>query len=253
MDEMFPMMLDEPEPQAIGTGIAYWLFAFLLLPALFSLPMVSGLGLTDDGNEIWFELGYHACNFLVILLTFFKYLKNAFFAVWLHFKKIFGTAAICAAIIVVLKVATVVLSVVCGNALFAEVSFGSLLTTEADLLFFSTALIPQEPLWSTVFVILLAPITVSCLYYGSIFAPVCTSRPWLAYLLAGLTPALAHLSLVFCLWSMPQQMAIYLVQVPVHLIACWSYQKTDTIWTPIFTHMLSNLVLVLLLWVIGVV
>ena len=29
MHEWFPMMLDEPQPHAVGTGLAYWLFAFL--------------------------------------------------------------------------------------------------------------------------------------------------------------------------------------------------------------------------------
>lgn len=247
MHEWFPMMLDEPQPHAVGTGLAYWLFAFLLLPALVSLPLVSGLGLTDDGNEIWFEMGYHGINFVVMLLTFFTYLKDSLFTAWLNFKKVFATAAICAAVIIVLKLVILVLSVLTGNTLFADASFGSLLTSEADLMFFSTALIPQQPLWGTLFVVLMAPVTVSCIYYGSIFAPVCTSRPKLAYVLVALVPVLARLAMVFALWSLPQQLAIFLVQIPVHLVACWSYQKTDTIWTPILTHMLSNLVLALLL------
>ena len=209
MDELFPTMLDEPDPHTVGTGVAYWMFAFFLFPALIALPLLSGLGLSDDGGEIWFELGYHVCNFLAVFLIFFKYLKDAFFAVWLQFKKILGIAAICAAMIAALKLAILVLSLVSGNALFTQVSFGSLLTTEADLMFFSTALVEGQPLWGTLCVLLLTPITTSCLYYGSIFAPVCTSRPWLAYLLVALTPVLIHLSLVFCMWSMPQQIAIY--------------------------------------------
>lgn len=70
MNDLFPVMLEEPEPHTAGTGLAYWLFAFLLFPALLSLPLASGLGLTDDGNEYWFEIGYHVCNFIVLFLTF---------------------------------------------------------------------------------------------------------------------------------------------------------------------------------------
>lgn len=253
MEKMFPMMLDEPDPHTVGTGLAYWLFAFLLLPAIVTLPLVSGLGLTEAGNEVWFELGYHGINFAVIFLTFFSYLKSAVFNAWLRPKKILGTAAVCAAIIVALKLTIVVLSAFSGNQQFAQASYGSLLTTEMDLMFFSTALIAEQPLYGTLCVVLLAPVTVSCLYYGSVFAPVCTSRPWLAYLLAAVTPVLAQLLMVFCLWPMEQQMAIYLINIPVHLIACWSYQKTDTIWTPILTHTFSNLALApLLLWMMGI-
>lgn len=253
-NKMFPIMLEEPDPHTVGTGLAYWLFAFLLMPALISLPLISGLGLTDDGNEVWFEMGYHGINFVVVFLIFFGYLRDALFTAWLNFKKIFGTAALCAAAIVVLKLVVMVLAVFTGNALFAEVSFGTLLTTEADLMFYSTALMAEQPLWGTLFAVLLAPMTVSCLYYGSVFAPVCTSRPKLAYLLAALTPVLARLLQVFALWSMQQQMAIYIIQIPIHLIACWSYQKTDTIWTPILTHLLSNLALaLLLLWFMSVI
>lgn len=254
MDELFPMMLDEPEAQSCGVGVAYGLFAFFLMPALLSLTVTSALGLGDDGSEIWYEIGYHVINFVVMFLTFFTYLKSSFFNVTLHGKKVFGTAAVCAAVVVVYRLALVVLSVFSGSMLFSEVAFGTLLTTEADLLYYSTAMLSVEPLWGALCVILLTPITTSCLFYASVFAPACTSRPWLGYLLAALVPGVAHLTLVFCLWPFEQQMAVYLVQLPVHLIACWSYQKTDTIWTPIFIHLFANLSLMpLLLWFMRVI
>ena len=34
---------------------------------------------------------------------------------------------------------------------------------------------------------------------------------------------------------------IYLMQLPIHLLACWSYHKADTIWAPIATHAIVNL------------
>ena len=33
----------------------------------------------------------------------------------------------------------------------------------------------------------------------------------------------------------------YLVQLPIHLLACWSYQKTDNPWTPLITLVIINL------------
>lgn len=246
MDEMFPIMLDEPEAHACGTGLAYWLFAFFLIPAILSLSIINPLGLTQEENMIWLEVGYHILNFAVVILTFFGYLKNSFSMAWLQAKKNLGIAAACAAVIVLLKVVIFALSLIGPNVLFAEMAFGTLLTTETDLLYFSTALLAIEPLWGLLCLLVLAPVTVSCLFYASLFAPVCTSRPWLAYVLMVVASGLLHLSLVFCLWPLEQQLAIWLIQIPVHLIACWSFQKTDTIWTPITVHMLSNLAMALL-------
>jgi membrane protease YdiL (CAAX protease family) len=33
----------------------------------------------------------------------------------------------------------------------------------------------------------------------------------------------------------------YLVHLPIHLLACWSYQKTDNVWTPLITLAVTNL------------
>ena len=99
MEKLFPMMLEEPEAESCGVGIAYGLFAFLLMPALLSLSVTSALGMGDDASLIWYELAYHGINFGVMLLTFFGYLREAFFNVVHQPKKIFGTAGICAAVI----------------------------------------------------------------------------------------------------------------------------------------------------------
>ena len=39
----------------------------------------------------------------------------------------------------------------------------------------------------------------------------------------------------------------YLVNLPIHLLACWSYQKTDNVWTPIFSLAATNLLLSIVL------
>lgn len=121
------------------------------------------------------------------LITFIRYLKDAFLLVQIHTKAVFGTAAICAVMIVVLKLGIWILSVFCQNMLFAEAAFGTLLTTGADLLYFPTALIGEEPLWGTLCMVMLAPITTSCTPYAPVFAPICIRRPWLAYLVMAST------------------------------------------------------------------
>lgn len=250
MKKMFPMMIEKPDAHIAGSGVAYWFFAYFFWPSLISLSVVSPVGLS---HEAWVEIGYHLLNFLIVLFFFHTYLKEAFLTVQISTKQVLGTAAVCAAAIVVLKVAMWILFAAGRNELFAQMALDSLLTTEADLLYFSTALIGDQPLWGTLCLVILTPVTISCLYYASVFAPICTKRPWLAYLLMAVLPVLPRLSLAFCLWPIEQEMAIYLVQLPVHMIACWSYQKTDTVWTPILVHFMSNLVLaMLMLWVFGI-
>ena len=39
---------------------------------------------------------------------------------------------------------------------------------------------------------------------------------------------------------------VYFLQLPIHLIACWSYHKADTIWAPITCLAIFNLVTSLL-------
>ena len=232
-------MLDAPEGREIASGVAYWLFAFFFFPALLSLSTITS---PYQPYEAWMEIGYHVLNFVLAIIFFFRYLKDSFLLVQVNPKGVFGTAAICAAIIIVLKLAAWFASLFFGNALFYNVTSGSLLTTEADLLFYSSGLLGAQPIWGTLCLVFLSPIATSCLLYAPIFAPLCSSRPWLAYLVMTLLLLLLNLSLAFCLWPLGEQMAIFLVHLPVHLIACWSYQKTDTIWTPIAVHTLSNLV-----------
>ena len=240
MKEMFPVMLDQPRDQHCIAGAAYWFFAFFLWPALLALSTIGEYYLP---YAPWLETGYHGLNFLIALIIFFPYLKENFLLLQIHTKKILGTAAICAVIIVILKIAFLLISYKAENKLFAQISLGTLLSTEADLLFFPTILLYNNAIAGTISTVLFAPFTISCLLYATIFAPLCGKRPWLAYLVTSFLYLVIHLLLAFCLFPFQQEMVSFLIQLPIHLIACWSYQKTESIWTPILTHILVNLLI----------
>ena len=241
MKKLFPMMLEAPDARATTFGTPYWLFAFFIFPYILTLSTITSRG---QPYEIWLDIGYHIINFILIIIFFLPTLKEAFFMVRIHTKAILKTAGTCAAIIVILRHSSLSLFSAIGNYALADAAFGSLLTTETDLLFFSTALLGTQPLWGALCFIFLTPITTACLLYGCAFAPICTSsRPWLAYPVMAFTLLLIRLSMAFCLWPLEQELYIYAVTLPVHLLACWSYQKTDNIWTPIFVHSFANLML----------
>lgn len=243
MKNLFPQMMEVPDARTLAGGIPYWVFAFFFFPAILTLATGSAQG---EEYIVWIEIGYHIINFVVIILFFFPYLKDSFLILQINTKEVLCTAGLCAVIIVVLKVMILFLSLYCGNGLYSDAAFGSFHTSETDLLLFSTVVVGSQPLWGTLCFVLLAPITTSCLLYASIFAPMCERKPWLAYLLMAFMCLIKHLLMSFCLWPIEQEMAIFLVTLPVHLIACWSYQKTDTVWTPIVVHTLSNLTMSLL-------
>ena len=240
MKKMFPTMLDAPGTRTFGIGIPYLLFAFLFLPWFLSMSTIDTRG---QSFEIWLEIGSHICNFVFIAIVFLAYLKESFFLVQIHTKSVFAISGICAGLIVLIKIATYILSILGQKEGFIISSFGLFVTTESDLMFYPTAILELQPLWGTLVLVFLSPFTISCLLYGCVFAQIATRRPWLAYLVMALALLLIRLVAVFCFWSMEEEIRIYLLQLPIHLICCWTYQKTDTIWTPILTLTLSNVVM----------
>ncbi len=238
MKKLFVPMLDRPESRIIGSAIGYWFFAFLTFPfviALFSL---------DEGQLLygdWIDLIYHLLNFLVVIAIFAPYLRESFLGVQLNTDKFLTTMVICTAAIILLKLSICTLTFFIPNPLWMNAAFGCLMTTESDVAFYSDALLATQPLLGTLCVILLTPFTTSCLIYACVFAPVCNRRPWLAYLLVAVALLAIQVLKVLGLWSWEQQLVNFAVQLAVHLIACLSYQITDTVWTPIAVHSLSNL------------
>ena len=239
MKKLFPPMTETPDISALGT-LPYWLFCFFLLPALMQLSTMATRG---SDYEIWLEIGYHILNFVIVIICYFRHLKETFLMVQVRTKMILKTAFFCALIVALYKILITYIFAARGNIIWANAAFGSLISTESDLLFYSTAVLEYQPIGGTLCLSLLSPITVSCLLYGSVFGATCPSRPWLAYPLMAGTILLIRLSMAFCLWPLEEELAIYIVQLPVHMLACWAYQKTDTIWTPIFLHFFCNLVL----------
>lgn len=241
--KLFPKMLEKPEARTIAPGLACWFFAF------FALPFIIALFSMDAGQElygVWMDIGYHLINFVLVVACFFPYLRDNFLTVQLNTKKFFKTVALGVVAVVAIKVLMFGFSQRSFSELFFDSAFGGLLTTEADLAYYSTALIGEQPIWGTLCMVILTPVVTPCLLYACTFAPICSRRPWLAYVVMIAGFLLTRLMLIFCLWSKDQQIADFWVGLPIHLVACWTYQYTDAIWTPIVVHSISNLLLTLL-------
>ena len=240
MDDFFPVMLDRPSNGQIACSTSYGIFAFSVFPFMLVL-------LTADPNgirslAIWYDFGYHIANFLVMLLVFCTYLKEAFWNLKLYFKNVALTVAICVVLILGYTFVMQKLSYYFRSNELLFATYGILPLSEMELVNLSSNLVYVKPLWGSLCLVLLAPLTVSCIYYASIFAPICCEKPVLAYIVTAFIIALPRVVAAFTLFDPAEELFLYLAQLPVHLLCCWSYQKTDTVWTPMAILFLTNLI-----------
>jgi hypothetical protein len=109
------------------------------------------------------------------------------------------------------------------------------------------AAIEFAPIFGAIALSVFAPISICALFYCLGFAPICNKKPWLAYLCIGIITLIPPI--IDILWRGDAALVLsgYLVQLPIHLLACWSYQKTDNVWTPMVSLAITNLLASILL------
>lgn len=234
------IMLDQPDKYAVGGAAAYGLFSYVLIP--FVLYWVS-FGFNSDPNFGFAgQLVHHGINFCVALSLFREYLRDAFLTVQTETGMVVRSVALSAVGIVVYFIGLWLVLPAINSFFWNSLLLGSLPVGEVDLLMFSLDFIYISPIVGSLVFVLLTPVTTTCLYYAMGFAPVCYKKPWLAYVVVALVLAIPRAINSLLFWSPAQEFAIYLGQLPIHLLACRAYQKSDTVWAPIFCLMTANLI-----------
>lgn len=231
MREFFPIMNDDTEKGMHFALFAYWIFAFGVIPTW--IPLFAD-GFWDNLSVItWFEIGYHVLNAVVVVLMLKSYLADSFFTVQLDIKRfliIVGSAAL----LMLALAAAVYYSQ--GEAAVNFYPLGEMMVALT-----SGYLVESLPIFGTVCYSLFTPFAVVGLFYASGFAPVCRRSRWLGYLVV--TVVLALPSVFDILWRGDAELVLTVLirQLPMHWIACWTYQKADTVWAPIATLAIFNL------------
>lgn len=238
MKRSLPLLFDRPERTMSVAALAYGVLCFWSFPFLM---LFSAQGFTDPEALSWFELVYHAFNFGVTVWLFRDYLKDSFLNVQCDVKGIVKITAISVSIMAVYAAALWMLNFVRLPHHFYIAANGALPLVEMELFNLTEYLIQVNPVFGTICVLFLAPVTISCLYYGASFAPFCAERPWLAYIVITVMLAIPRVCNALTFWPPEEELALYLAQLPLHWIACAAYHKADTIWAPIFVHMAANL------------
>jgi len=235
MKRLFPEMTDRPEKFMPVATIGYWIFAFVLMPVY--LPLI-GDGLWEDTvAACWLDFAYHAVNALVIVGMYRGYLGDSFFNVQLDPRRFIKTVV--DALLALLLVALVLYVTV-------PATMDAYPINEMDVAVSAGWMVEHIPVFGILCHTLFTTVAVVGLFYAVGFAPMCCRKPWLGYLMVAF---LLMLPAGFdILWRGEWEfvMRTYLLRLPIHLIACWSYQKADTVWAPLTTLVVFNLVTSLL-------
>ena len=231
MKRFFPIMNDDTEKGMHFALLAYWLFAFEVIPSW--LPLLCD-GLWDNMSVMpWFEIGYHVLNAVVVVIMLKTYLVDSFLNVQLDPKGFFKIVGLSSLVMVTL--AFVLYSV------FGSVVGIAYPVVEKHVAITSGYLVDLQPVFGTICCSLFVPFSIVGLFYASGFAPVCRRSRWLGYVVV--TLMLAVPCVLDILWRDQAELIIpfYALQLPMHWIACWTYQKADTVWAPVVTLAIFNL------------
>ena len=239
MSKIFPSMHSKPEKYTFVGTLIYWPFVFLFFPIY--MPYL-GMGLWND-IELgpWLDIGYHVVNGIVLLILLWGYLKEEWFMVSTDFRFYLKHIALTVGLMIGVTALRVGTPFLCGFDV--DYMLNGLPVVEMTVNFTPWYLLGLKPVIGTIVISVFSSISVCALFYCFSFANFCYRRPWLGYVsivVITLIPALIDI-----IWRGEGALVLsaYIVRLPIHLLACWSYQKTDNVWTPLVSLMATNLLL----------
>ena len=239
MDKIFPTMLSKPEKIQIFAIIPCWIWVFILFPMF--MPFL-GLGIWEQYEiSAWLEIGYHVLNGIAMLFLMRSYFKEEWFMVTTDVRYYLKHIALTVGLILGTELALL------GTMFLGGFDIGMMLEflpiSEMSVSHTPLFLIELKPILGTVALSLFAPISICVLFYCLGFAPICNHKPWAAYLCIAVITLIPPI--IDIVWRGDAALVLsgYVACLPIHLLACWSYQKTDNVWTPMITLAITNLLI----------
>lgn len=239
MRDLFPMMLDRPETPNVAGSVAYCILAFWSLPFILLLFMMDSF--QRPTALCWSEIAYHIINFIVAVAIFRPYLAESFLNVQADLKNVMYVSLTAAGMMCAVILFYLIAYMIVGSEDLYLAALGTLPITEMDLFTLTSDVIRLIPLYGTLCMSILVPVSTSCLYYATAFAPACCKKTWLGYVVVAVFIAIPRIFNAVTFWDPGEQFRLYLMQLPMHLFACWAYQKADTVWAPIFSLSATNI------------
>lgn len=245
MKKKLPVFMEGPETQTMVVSIIYSVLCFFSLPFFLLLFMQ---GLQDNVKVVsWFEIVFHIVTFLVTLGVFREFLTDNWDTFRINWPEIRHFVMIATGIVLGITLVYYMAYVFVKTDVLYLFGYGTLPISEMNLFMLPSELTVVNPIFGTLCLVGLVPLSTCCLYYAVGFPKAQNVNPWLGYLVVAVLIALPRIANAVTFWIPSQQMILYLAQLPVHMLACWCYRKTDTIFAPMLVHMAANLATCLLL------
>ena len=217
------------KPQRIA-GYIYLPFHIIILPLflnMLSTYLPGGLGDTA-ANLIYYGMGFAFC-----LICMWKYLRSAFDAL-------------------IDNIATNIAALLFGGVIYFLLSYlasGVLFAIMGDSILSNDAisnLAGESSREAIALAVFIAPIVEEVLFRGLIFGSLAPKHRRLAFIVS------IGLFAFYNVWQlaltpMDWTMFVYMIlSIPMGYALAWVYEKTNSIWVPIFMHMLINIISMLI-------
>ena len=232
--------LDMPQRQAVVATLIYACFLFFFGPFFL---YIFRLGFLDDFVAVsWLEIVFHIINLLFILSLVREHLEFSWWTVGTCKGKVALTVLI--SVLIMLGVAWDLPYLL--PAEFAEMAAQvSMPIVEASLFMTPVFVATSNPIFGTLAMVLIAPVVTCNIFYSTVFTAGYNKKPWLGYVYVALLAAVLQF-LNGVIWrELDLQLILYVAQLPIHMICCWAYQNTDTVWTPMIAQAAGNLIVCL--------
>lgn len=230
-------MYSKPSTSKIIALIPCWVWVFVLFPMF--MPFL-GFGIWEQYElSVWLEISYHVANGIIALFIISDYLKDDWFMVTTDLRFYIKHIALTVGLVIIAEFVLLGPLTLFGFDIMNMLE--SLPVVEMSVSHTPLFLIELQPIIGAITLTVFAPISICALFYCFGFAPVCCRKPWLAYLCIAIITLIPPI--IDILWRGGAEFVLsgYLVQLPIHLLLCWSYQKTDNVWTPLISLMVINL------------
>lgn len=232
--------LEAPPFSHVITGAICSMISFFSLP--FLLWRISEGYYTNPSALAWFELAFHLLNAVIVYFLFREYLEDSLLNMQLNKDHFINVVATASGLILAVAVIIELVFRYTGNELIAVAACAAAPITGMDILVLGGIAAVENPVAAALYTVLLTPMVAGCLFYAIGFCYFYNFHPVLGYVVVSFSVGFLRICCAGTWWVADQQLACFLAQLPAHLICCWAYKKTDTVWAPIVTLMAVNLI-----------
>jgi len=211
---------------------------YFLIGHLFIMPAILFLVFGEDNPEVLGIVHILIITIIMVILVFknlksdfSRFIKNGITLLWLipllYVIQLVGR-----------MVVTIFMLIIHG-----DISMGDNQEIVEDIL-------NQFPLLMAFATVVLAPIWEEIFFTGFIFGGLRRKNRFLAYGVTSILFGLLHTVFAFIFNFSPTLFLVTLMYVPLSIVCCYVYEKTDSLWSAIALHAFSNFTAVMLLFLI---